>query len=111
MTLTAPYPAELARVAKKVVWYDLPEETLRDLRNFLAHLMVYGSDGDVAIVERYVPVAEFRAVLEDAPAGVFTADAWSRWHQRLGMLRVPPLPRRRFPDGTLGPEPGGFFGR
>jgi hypothetical protein len=28
MTLTAPYPEELLRIAKKVVWYDRPEQTL-----------------------------------------------------------------------------------
>jgi hypothetical protein len=111
MTLAAPYPAQLLRVARKVVWYDAPEETLRDLKTFLAHLMVYGSPADVAVVERYVPEEEFRKVLETAPAGVFTAEAWRRWHERFGIVPVPPLPRRRFPDGTLGPEPGAFFGR
>jgi hypothetical protein len=35
MTLAAPYPVELLRVAKKVVWYDIPEETLADLATFL----------------------------------------------------------------------------
>src|SRR5207248_1541288 len=71
MTLTAPYPQELLRVAKKVVWYDRPEETLRDLRTFLAHVMVYVSLTDVVVVERYVPEEEFRGALENAPAGVF----------------------------------------
>ena len=37
-------------------------------------------------------------------------DVWERWHERFGMT-VPPLPRRRFPDGSMGPEAGGFFGR
>lgn len=110
MTLTAPYAEELLRVAKKVVWYDRPEETLADLNTFLTHLMVYGSSGDVAVVERYVPEQEFRGVLEEAPAGVFTQERWKGWHERFGMP-VPPLPRRRFPDGSLGPEAGGFFGR
>jgi hypothetical protein len=110
LTLTAPYPAELIRVAKKVVWYDRPEDTLADLPTFLAHLMVYGSQTDVTVVEQYVPMDEFRRVLENAPAGVFTKDVWERWHERLGMA-VPPLPRRRFPDGSAGPEAGGFFGR
>jgi hypothetical protein len=110
MTLTAPFPADLIQVAKKVVWYDRPEETLADLPTFLAHLMVYGSSTDLAVVERYVPPEEFRRVLETAPAGVFTKDSWQRWHERFGMA-VPPLPRRKFPDGTLGPEAGGFFGR
>ena len=110
MTLTAPYPDELIRVAKKVVWYDSPEEALADLPAFLTQVMIYGSPADVRAVEQYVPSEEFRRVLESAPAGVFTKDLWRHWHERFG-LPVPPLPRRRFPDGSLGPEPGGFFGR
>lgn len=110
MTLTAPYPPELVDIARKVIWYDAPERTLADLPTFLAHLMVYGSPADVATVERYVPQDEFRRALEKAPAGVFTRDAWAKWHERFG-LPVPPLPRRRFRDGSLGPEPGGFSGR
>jgi hypothetical protein len=111
MTITEPYPAELLQIARKVVWFDAPEETLRDLKTFLAHLMVYGSPAEVLTVERYLPQDEFRKVIASAPAGIFTADAWARWHERLGITPVPPLPRRRFPDGTLGPEPGDFFGR
>jgi hypothetical protein len=111
MTIKQPYPAELIRIARKVVWYDAPEQTLQDLKIFLSHLMVYGSPADVAVVDRYIPQDEFRNVLAHAPAGVFTADAWIRWHVQLGISPVPPLPRRRFPDGTLGPEPGAFFGR
>lgn len=110
MTLTAPYPEELLRVAKKVVWYDRPEQTLGDLKTFLAHLMVYGAPADVVVVERYVPQDEFRRVLAEAPAGVFTEEAWKRWHERLEMP-VSALPRRRFPDGSVGPEAGRFFGR
>ena len=110
MTLTVPYPADLVRVARKVVWYDSPLDTLADLTTFLTHLMVYGSPADVAVVEQYVPVEEFRRVLENPPAGVFTKETWRRWHERFG-LPEPPLPRRRFPDGSLGPEAGRFFGR
>ena len=110
MSLTVPYPAELLRVARKVVWYDKPEQTLADLKTFLSHLMVYGSLADVAVAKRYVPAEEFRRVLENAPAGVFTQEVWQKWHEQLGMP-LPPLPRRHFPDGTVGPEPGRFFGR
>jgi hypothetical protein len=88
MALTTPYPAELQRLARKVV-----------------------SASDIALAERYIHAAEFRAVLENAPAGVFTQEVWSAWHRRFGILPIPPLPRRRFPDGTLGPEAGDFFGR
>ncbi|HMC58440.1 MAG TPA: hypothetical protein VKJ01_04535, partial [Candidatus Solibacter sp.] len=97
-------------VARKVVWYEIPEEALGDLPSFLVQAMVFGSPADIAAVERFVPAEEFRMVLENAPSGVFTRDAWVKWHERFG-LSVPPLPRRRFPDGSVGPEPGGFFGR
>src|ERR1700680_389801 len=110
MILTAPYSAELLRVARKLVSYDTPEQTLADLKTFLSHLMVYGSSADVAVAKRYVPAEEFRRVLENAPAGVFTQEVWQKWHEQLGMP-LPPLPRRHFPDGTVGPEPGRFFGR
>jgi len=111
MKLATPFPADLLLVARKVVWYDEPQQTLDDIPTFLAHLMVYGSPADVATVERYLPAEEFRRALTNAPAGVFTQDAWTRWHKRLGLEPIPPLPRRRFPDGWVGPEAGRFFGR
>ena len=103
MSFKEPYPEELLRVARKVVWYDQPEETLSDGKNFLTHLMVYGSPADVEVVERYVGEEEFRAVLEQAPAGVFTPAAWERWHARLAMSQRE-LPRRELPseDGPSG---------
>lgn len=110
MTLTVPYPPELLRIAEKVVWYDRPEETLANLATFLANLMAYGSPGDLAVTRRYVPTEEFRKVFENAPAGPFIKEVWQSRHEQLGMP-LQPLPRRRFPDGSLGPEPGRFFGR
>lgn len=110
MTLKVPHPPDLLRIARKVVWYDRPEQTLQDLDTFLAHLMVYGSPADVAVTGQYVPAEEFRRVLENAPAGLFTQEVWPKWREQLGMP-LQPLPRRRFPDGSFGPEPGHFFGR
>ena len=111
MNVARPYPAELLRVARKVVWYDAAERTLGDIPTFVAHLMVYGSPADVQVVEKYMSREEFRKVLANAPAGVFTQDAWTRWHKKLGNEPIPPVPRRRFPDGSLGPEAGRFLGR
>jgi len=95
MTLAAPYPVELLHVAKKVAWYDIPEKTLADLPAFLAQVMVYGSAADVGTVERFVPVEEFRKVLQSAPAGVFTEEAW-----RLGTKDSACLYPRRHGGGS-----------
>ena len=97
-------------MARKVVWYDSPGDALADLPTFLPHLMVYGSSTDMKEVERYIPLEEFRRVLEIPPTGVFTKEVWMPWHESFGMP-VPPLPRRRFPDGSAGPEAGEFCGR
>ena len=51
MMLAKPYAEELERIARKVVWFEEPGVALEDLRLFLAHLMVYGTASDVAVVE------------------------------------------------------------
>ncbi|MGA2576524.1 MAG: hypothetical protein ABSH24_10930 [Bryobacteraceae bacterium] len=85
MKVGCPYPPELLRVARKVLWYDAPERTLEDIPVFLAHSMVYGSRHDVELVEQYVSPEEFRQALENAAAGVFTQGAWTKWHKQLGI--------------------------
>jgi hypothetical protein len=99
----------LLRVASKVVLYDAPERTLDNIPTFLVQVIACGSLADVKPVERCISLEEFRKALRDALAVMFTKDAWVRWHEILGILPIPPLPRRRFPDGSLGPEPGRFF--
>ena len=78
MMITEPYPAELIRIARKVVWFDEPEQTLGDLKTFLGHLVVYGSAAEIAVVERYLPQDEFRNVLEYAPAIIADGSAGRR---------------------------------
>jgi hypothetical protein len=109
MNLAVPYPAELLRLARKVVWYDKPEQTMADLKTFLSHLMVNGSSADVAVVERTYPAEEFRRVLANAPAVVFTREAGQKWHEQFGMP-VPSMPRRQF-RWLVRPEAGRFIGR
>jgi len=103
MKLNRPYPAALLQVARKVLWYDAPERTLADIPMFLAHLMVYGSPADVRIVEGYLSAEEFCRALKNAPAGVFTQEAWIRWHGRLGLMPIPSLPNW-FPGDLVGRE-------
>lgn len=94
-----------------MVWYEKPDEALSHLPAFIAQVMAYGSAADVQLAEHFFSEEDFRSVLETASAGVFMTDSWERWHKRLGIEPVPPLPRRVFPDGTRGPVPGDFFGR
>lgn len=88
-------PAELMAAARRVVWFKAPEDTLVDKTLFLAHVMTYGTVEDVLTARRHFSADEFRATLENAPAGVFDPRSWAYWNTVLGRLPVPPLPKRR----------------
>lgn len=86
---------ELKAVARRVVWFKAPEEALVDKTHFLAHVMTYGTVEDVLTARKHFSAEEFRAALENAPAGVFDPRSWAYWNTVLGRLPVPPLPKRR----------------
>ena len=89
------YAKDLRRVAREVVWFKEPEETLADRDFFLAHVMTYGTVEDVVTAQKHYSKDEFRAALENAPAGVFDPRSWAYWNTVLGRTPVPALPRRR----------------
>ena len=53
------YSEDLRRVAKRVVWFKTPEETLQEPKLFLAHLMTYGTLEDIATAMKYYSDADF----------------------------------------------------
>ena len=90
-------PADLARVAKRMVWFEKPEEALRSPDFFLAHVMTYGTVQDVMTAEKYFTRDDFRHALEHAPPGVFDARSWTYWNTIFNRVPVPEMPRRRLP--------------
>jgi hypothetical protein len=88
--------AELARVARRVVWFKPPEEALEDPVFFLAHVMTYGMIEDIAMAEQNFTREDFRQALEQAPPGIFDGRSWSYWNVKFGRTPVPPRPKRSF---------------
>ena len=95
---------DLLAVAKRVVWFQPPEETLGDTTLFLNHVMTYGTVPDVLTVREHFDDQALRDALRDAYPGVFDARSWAYWHTVLGMTPVPELPIRKIP-GTEGMKP------
>jgi len=89
------HPAGLRELATKLFWWKGPDEALTDERRFLAQAMTYGSWKDMELVRSTYGVDALRAVLSDAPPGVFDQRSWSSWHVKLERMPVPPLPERR----------------
>lgn len=94
---------ELKRVAKRVVWFKTPEETLDDPKLFLAHVMTYGTLDDIVTTMKYYSDADFDLVLADPPTGIFDPRSWNYWNLRYHHEPVPPLPLRRLPGMDAAP--------
>lgn len=92
------YPNEIRAVAKRVLWFEQPQEALSNSRRFLAYLMTYGTVEEVLTAKKYFSDRDFEAVLEDPPAGIFDARSWTYWHCVYKRATVPPLPHRSIPE-------------
>ena len=91
---------DLLGVARRVVWFDPPEETLRNPKLFLAHVMTYGNLEEILIARRRFRREDFAAVLDDPPPGVFDPRSWTYWNLMFDRSPAPPLPVRTFPVTT-----------
>ena len=87
--------AELLTVARRVVWFKDPRQTLRNEVFFLNHAMTYGDVRDVVTIRKHFDDDVLRDSLRNAHPGVFDPRSWAYWHAVLGMSPAPALPVRR----------------
>jgi hypothetical protein len=90
--------SDLRTVAKRVVWFKEPEDAVKDVKLFLAHVMTYGTLNDIATTLLYFSEGDFEAVLDDPPAGVFDRRSWAYWNVRYHREPIPDLPTRKFSE-------------
>jgi hypothetical protein len=93
-----PCKPDLLAVARRVIWFEPPEQALADPVRFLAYLMTYGTASDIAVAKRYLDADDFREALEQAPPGVFDVRSWAYWNAMFDRYPPPPMPRRVIPD-------------
>jgi hypothetical protein len=88
---------DLLHVAKRVVWFKAPDDAVKDVKLFLAHVMTYGTLTDITTTLQYFSEKDFEAVLNDPPPGVFDRRSWTYWNVRYHRKPVPELPKRQIP--------------
>lgn len=100
--MIAPLPvnAETSALAKKLVWFEPPEQALAEPVRFLAYAFARALHEDMRVLRRYYTDDAFRYALKHAPPGIIDPRSWAYWHVMLDMLdgddEVPPMPVRRF---------------
>lgn len=90
-----PLNGETETLARRMVWFEPPEQALADPVRFMAYVMANATPEDLAVVRRYVSDTDFRDALDHAPAGVIDPRSWAYWNSRFGRYPAPPLPRRQ----------------
>jgi hypothetical protein len=88
---------EIELLARRMIWWKAPEETLRQPRRLLAQVMALGTWEDVQLAKRSWRHHDFVAVLNDPPPGLFDRRSWAYWRRVLRIGPGPPLLERRLP--------------
>ena len=89
-----PVTPETLNVARRVVWFNEPEEELKNPVHFLTYVMTYGTVEDLVALKDIVGLDDFREALERASPGIFDPRSWAYWNLKCGRQPAPPLPVR-----------------
>lgn len=90
-----PLTPEILEIARRVVWFEPPEQALADPIRFMAYAMSYARHEDMKVIRRYVSDEELKEALEHAPPGIIDARSWAYWNNKMGRYPAPPMPARR----------------
>jgi hypothetical protein len=83
-------------IARRIIWFEPPEQALADPIRFMAYAMTYARHEDMRVIRLYVSDDELREALDLAPAGIIDPRSWAYWNSKMGRYPAPPLPVRRF---------------
>ena len=95
-----PCMPELTQAARRVVWFEEPEQALANPVRFVAYAMTRGTHREMSVIRRHLSDDDLREALQQAPPGVFDARSWAYWNLKLGIFPTPPLPERKLPDAV-----------
>ena len=91
-----PLTSETAAVARRLVWFEDPAESLADPIRFMAYAMASATHEDMKVLRRYVSDEDFCEALDNAPPGIIDPRSWAYWNSKMGRYPAPPAPTRAF---------------
>ena len=87
-------------IAERVIWFEPPEESLKETVRFVAYAMTYATFEDMQRIREEIDDDALRYVLANAPPGVIDPRSWAYWHVILGIYPAPPMPERNFGESS-----------
>src|SRR5271163_47892 len=83
-------------VARRIIWFEPPEQALSEPIRFMAYAMTYARHEDMQVIRRYVCDDDFRTALDQAPR-----ESLTQGHGLIGTRSWVGIRPRRVPSGGL----------
>lgn len=94
--------ALLKVLAKKYIWWESAEESVKNEHRVMAQVMNVGDFDDASIALKTLGSKLFEDALAKAQPGWFSPKSWAYWHYRCGITpsdALPPaMPVREIPE-------------
>ena len=97
--IAIPITPQTLEIARRIVWFEAPQEALANPVRFLAYAMTYASHPDMRAIRSYISDGDFRQALDRAPPGIIDPRSWAYWNAKFGRYPPPPPPQRNLPKG------------
>ncbi len=91
-----PLNSETEKVARRVIWFEPPVETLADPVRFMAYTVSHATHDDMKVIRRYVSDDDFREALDRPPPGIINPRSCVYWNSKFGRF-----PRRHFRSASF----------
>jgi hypothetical protein len=91
-----PLTPETEALARRLVWFEEPQEALSDIARFVAYAAARATHEDMKLLRQFLSDDDLRQALDHAPPGIIDPRSWAYWNSVLGRYPAPPAPVRKF---------------
>ncbi len=91
--ITLPVNDRTLALARRLIWFEPPEQALSDATRFLAYAFAYARAHEMDVLREWIDDGQLREALSHAPPGIIDPRSWAYWHLMLD-LEPGPLPQR-----------------
>jgi hypothetical protein len=92
---TIPLTPNTEALARRLVWFEEPQEALSDTFRFVAYALARATHEDMKLLRAFMTDDDLREALDKAPPGIIDARSWAYWNSKLGRYPAPPMPTRQ----------------
>ncbi len=92
---TIPLTPDTEALARRLVWFETPAESLSDTSRFVAYALARATHEDMTLLRKFLSDDDLREALDQAPPGIIDPRSWAYWNSRLGRYPAPPMPERQ----------------